>query len=73
MPKKPLFLVLPYPGPLSLQTSTKLRKSLKGILNCCKLQIMLKSQNKLANAFRFEDCIPKELTSGAVYKLQCGL
>ena len=32
-----------------------------------------KSQNKLAKAFRFKDCIPKELTSGAVYKFQCGL
>ena len=28
-PKEPLFLVLPYLGPLSLQTRTMLRKSLK--------------------------------------------
>ena len=40
VPMKTLFLVLPYLGPLSLQTRTKLRKSLKGILNCCKLQIL---------------------------------
>ena len=68
VPKKTLFLVLPYLGPLSLQTRTKLRKSQKGILNCCKLQIVFKSQNKLAKAFRFKDRIPKELTSGVVYK-----
>ena len=73
VPKKTLFLVLPYLGPLSLQTRTKLRNSLKGILNCCKLQIVFKSQNKLANAFHLKDCIPKELTSGVVYKFQCGL
>ena len=73
MPEKTLFLVLPYLGPLSLQTRTKLRKSLKGILNCCKLQIAFKSQNKLAKAFHFKDRIPKELTSGVVYKFQCGL
>ena len=73
VPKKTLFLVLTYLGPLSLQTRTKLRKSLKGILNCCKLQIAFKSQNKLAKAFRFKDRIPKELTSGVVYKFQCGL
>ena len=73
VPKKTLFLVLPYLGPLSLQTRSKLRKSLKGILNCCKLQIVFKSQNKLAKAFRFKDCIPKELTSGVVYKFQRGL
>ena len=73
VPKKTLLLVLLYIGTLSLQTRTKLRKSLKGILNCCKLQIVFKSQNKLAKAFRFKDRIPKELTSGVVYKFQCGL
>ena len=66
VPKKTLFLVLPYLGPLSLQTRNKLRKSLKDILNCCKLQIVFKSQNKLAKPFRFKDRIPKELTSGVV-------
>ena len=73
VPKKPLFLVLPYLGPLSLQTRTKLRKFLKGILNCCKLQIVFKSQNKSAKAFRFKDRISKKLTSGVIYKFQCGL
>ena len=42
VPKKTLFLVLSYLGPLSLQTRTKLRKSLKGILNCCKYRLCLK-------------------------------
>ena len=72
VPEKTLVLVLPYLGPLSLQIRTKLRKSLKGILNCCKLQIVFKSQNKLAKAFRFKDCISKKLTSGVIYKFQCG-
>ena len=34
---------------------------------------MFKSLNKLANVFRFKGCIPKELTSGIVYKFQCEL
>ena len=72
VPKKTLFLDLPYLGPLSLQTRTKLRKSLKGILNCCKLQIVFKSQYKLAKAFHFKDRISKKLTSGVIYKFQCG-
>ena len=55
-----------------MQIRTKVRKSLKGILNCCKLQ-KFKSQKKLAKAFCFKDRIPKELTSGVVYKFQCGL
>ena len=71
--KKPLFLVLPYLGPLSWQTRAKLRKSLKDILDCCELQIVFKSQNKLGNTFHFKDRIPKELTSDVVCKFQCGL
>ena len=71
--KKLLFLVHPYLGPLSLHTRIKLRKSLKGILNYWILQITFKSKSKLANAFRFTDWIPKELTSGVIYNIQCGL
>ena len=37
--KKPLALV--YLSLISLQTRTKLKKSLKNILNCCKWQILL--------------------------------
>ena len=33
---------------------------------------MFKSQNKLAKAFGFKDGITKELTSGVVYRFQCG-
>ena len=98
VPQKTLFLVLSCLGPLSLQTRAKLRKSLKYLFNCCKLQIVfksqnnqltlfvlkiafqkilhlvsfIKSQNKSTNTFRFTDCIPKEFTSGVVYKFQCG-
>ena len=72
MCQKALVLIFLYLGPLSLQTTTKLRTSLRGILNCCKLQVVFQSQNKLANAFRFEDYSPKEHTSGVVYIFQCG-
>ena len=57
---------------MSLQTRTKLRKSFKNILNCCKLQIVFKSQRKLANVFRFKDRLPFDLVSGVVYKYTCG-
>ena len=70
--KKTLILSLPYLGDISLQTRTKLRKSFKSILNCCKLQIVFKSQRKLANVFRFKDRLPFDLVSGVVYKYTCG-
>ena len=44
--KKTLFLSLPFLTGFSLQTRSKLRKSLKGLLNYCKLQIVFKSQRK---------------------------
>ena len=70
--KKTLILSLPYLGDISLQTRTKLRKSFKSILNCCKFQIVFKSQRKLANVFRFKDRLPFDLVSGVLYKYTCG-
>ena len=52
---------------------TKLQKSIKGVLNCCKLHAIFKNQNKLCNNFWLKDPVPKILTSGVVYKFQCGL
>ena len=51
--KKPLVLVLPYLGSISLQTRTKLKKSFKNILNCRKLQIVFKNKARLGSNFYF--------------------
>ena len=71
--KKPLVLVIRYPGSIFLQTRTNLKKSLKIILNCCKLQIVLKNKARLGNNFHFKDRIMKDLTPGVVQKFQRGL
>ena len=71
--KKRLLLVLPYLGIISLQNRTKLQQALKGVLNCCKLEIVFKCQIMLSNSFRYNDPIPKDLISGVVYKFQCVL
>ena len=63
---------LPYLGNISLQTRTKLKKSFKGILNCCKLQIVFKNQRKLASVFRFKDRLPDDLVARVVYKYTYG-
>ena len=64
--KKPLDLFLSYLGLISLQARTKLKKSLKNILNCCKLQIVFENKTRLGNNFCFKDRILKDLTSGVV-------
>ena len=68
-----LVLVLPYLGSISLQTRTKLKKLLKNILNCGKVQIVFRNNIRLGNNFHFKNRYPNDLTSGVVYKFQCGL
>ena len=46
---------------MSLQTNTNLKKSLKNILNCCKLQIVSKNEIRLSNNFHFKDRFAKYL------------
>ena len=70
---KPLVLVFLYLGSISLQTRTKLKKSLKNIVNCSKLQIVFKSKTRLGNNFNFKDRILRDLTSSVVSKLLYGL
>ena len=71
--KKYLVLVPPYFEIISLQTRTGLLEALKGVLNCCELELVFKCQTRLSNSFRYKDPIPKDLTSGVVYKFQCSL
>ena len=37
------------------------------------MQIVFKNKTRLGNNFLLKDRIPNELTSGVVYKFQCGL
>ena len=37
------------------------------------MQIVFKNKTRLGNNFHFKDQILKDLTSGVVYKFQCGL
>ena len=50
-----------------------MRKSLKNIFNCCKLQVVFKYRNKLDNNVHLKAYIPTNLTSGVIYNLQCRL
>ena len=58
---------------MSLQTRAKLKNSVKSILKCCKLLIVLKNKTRLGNNFHLKDRIPKYLISGVIYQFQCGL
>ena len=45
---------LPFLGDISLQLRSRLRKSFKNILNCCKVQIVFKSQRRFSSQLRFK-------------------
>ena len=49
--KSCLLLVLPYLEIITLQARTKLQQALKGVLNCCKLEIIFKCQTSLSDSF----------------------
>ena len=66
--KKALVLVLPFLRSIPLQTSTKLKKSLKNVLICCKLLIVFTNKIRLGNNFHFKDQNSKDLSPGVVHK-----
>ena len=45
---------------------------MKSTLNCCKLQVIFKSERKLSNMFRFKGRVPYDLVLGVVYECTCG-
>ena len=72
VPKKELFIVLPYLGMPSLCLRTHLQKSINSNISFCKIKIIFKSSTRSANFFRFKDKIPLCLRSYIVYKFACG-
>ena len=58
VPKKELFIVLPYLGMPSLCLRTRLQKSIISNISFCKIKVIFKSSKRLANFFRFKDKIP---------------
>ena len=52
--KKSLPLALPSLGLISLQFRIKIRNSMNSTLNCCKLQVIFKSEKNPSNMFKFK-------------------
>ena len=71
VPKKELFIILPYLGTLSSTLKIEIRTCFKNSLPQCNIKIILKSANRLSSLFRFKDVIPKEVQSRSVYKFLC--
>ena len=72
VPKKELFIVLPYLVMSSLCLRTRLQKRINSNISFCKIKVIFKSSIRLANFFRFKDKIPLRLRSNIVCKFTCG-
>ena len=72
VPKKNLVIGLPYLGKLSLQIRTRISRIMKNKLPYCNIRFVFQTKCKISNFFTFKDKIPPSLSSGIVYKFQCG-
>ena len=72
VPKKELFIVLPYLGIPSLCLRTCLQNSINSNISFCKIKVVFKSSKHLANFYRFKDKTPLCLCSNIVYTFTCG-
>ena len=68
--KKRTLLVLHYVGTILFQTRAKIQKLIKGFLNCCKLLVVVKSQNRWSNTFCFKGSVTKFYMCGFVLQIQ---
>ena len=72
VPKKQLFIVLPFMGNTSAIIKTGLAKALNKRLPFCKLRVIFKSTNRLKSYFNFKDVLPEPLRSCQIYNFTCG-
>ena len=72
VPKKQLYLVLPFMGKMSALVKSGLARSLHKRLPFCKVKIAFKTCNRLKNSFSFKDVVLEPLRSCRIYNFRCG-
>ena len=72
VPKKQLYLVLPFMGKMSALVKSGLTRSLHKRLSFSKVKIVFKISNRLKNYFSFKYVVPEPLRSCQIYNFMCG-
>ena len=72
VPKRNVFVKLPFLGSTSFQIRKKLQKLFNNKLTSCNLKIVFTSPVRVKSFFTFKDKLPKMFFSGLVYKYNCG-
>ena len=68
--KKEIFICLEFLGKISLQSKKQLIDIFRTCRKKMKLNVLLRSSNKIRNAFRFKDQIPIYMNSDVINKMQ---
>ena len=72
VPKRNVFVKLPFLGSTSFQIRKKLQKLFSDKLTSCNLKIVFTPLVRVKSFFTLKDQLPKMLLSGLVYKYKCG-
>ena len=72
VPKRNVFVKLPFLGSTSFQIRKKLQKLFSDKLMSCNLKIVFTSPVRVKSFFTVKDKLPKMLLSGLVYQYKCG-
>ena len=72
VPKRNVFVKLPFLGSTLFQIRKKLQKLFIDKLTSCNLKIVFTSPVRVKSFFTFKDKLPKMLLSGLVYQYKCG-
>ena len=69
---KTVIVMLPFLGKVSLEIRNRVRKYIKKyVQNCCKIQVIFRSQRRLKRLFSFKDKLPTALQSYIIYRYTC--
>ena len=71
VPKKQLYLVLPFMGKMSALVKSGLARSLRKGLPFCKVKTVFKTSDRLKNYFSFKDVVSEPLRSCQIYNFMC--
>ena len=71
VPKKDLYVFLPYLGKLLISARSTLEKTICDILPYVNLKVVFRIKNRLSSKFTFKVKISKEMCSLLCYKFQC--
>ena len=69
--KKEIIISLEFLGKLSLQVKKQLNDIIRSYHKNVKLTVVFKSPNRIRNAFRFKEQLPKSINSKVLYRYTC--